>query len=210
MSELYLGRNLRSSSTMLRRTALLLLFTCTPCLKLPTWTRRSAAALGPAALLGYRSAHASEDAVVARGIVRLSAGAAAAVADAALYVTVRPIQEPNAPAAGPPGATGKFAPPLAAARFAGPLTFPYEFELSTKDLTEEFASVDPALYMARDLTVSARFDTDGVASTRGPDDLVGRTTLRKDGSAAAASWPAVVVELQGRGLTGRLFTGGGK
>ena len=99
-------------------------------------------------------------------------------------------------------------PPLAASRFAGPLAFPYRFELTSSDLTPEWVGVPESEWRACDLIISARLDTDGVAATRQPEDLVGRATLRKAG--ASSGWKATDVELQGRGLTGRLLTGGSK
>ena len=91
-------------------------------------------------------------------------------------------------------------PPIASARFAAPLDFPYDFTLRDPgDLTEEGAAEGGAWWAGADLTVSARLDTDGVAATRGPDDLVGRATFRRGGSKMA-------IDLQGRGFGGRLVT----
>jgi hypothetical protein len=98
-------------------------------------------------------------------------------------------------------------PPLAAARFGFP-TLPYEFTLTLDDLTPEFKGVPVEEWERQDLIVSARLDTDGVAATRDPADLVGRGTVRKASSAVASAWEGADVELQGRGLTGRLLTGG--
>ena len=144
--------------------------------------------------------------IVASGTVQLQSGAAAVGADApgaALYVTAKPVD----------GGTGITAqagktPPLAAARYSTPISFPFDWKLSAADLTPEFASVDPSVWELSDLTITARFDTDGVAATRGPDDLVGRGRLTKRGAPDESQWTAAVVELQGRGLTGRLLTGG--
>lgn len=98
-------------------------------------------------------------------------------------------------------------PPLAAARYATPISFPFEWKLTAADLTPEFASVDPSVWERSDLTITARFDTDGIAATRGPDDLVGRGRLSKGGASDESQWTAARVELQGRGLTGRILTG---
>lgn len=124
----------------------------------------------------------------------------------ALYVTVRP-----APPEGAAGAmqAGKVA-PLASARFAAPLVFPFDFSLTTSDLTAEYAETPAAAYERLDLLVSVRLDGDGVAATRGPDDLVGRGTLVKRGSSQSTEWKAATIALTGRGLTGRLLTGGSK
>lgn len=120
--------------------------------------------------------------------------------EGALYVTARPAPDNAALQAGK-------VPPLAAARFA-PVAFPFQFELTSSDLTAEYLGTPSSAYEEKDLLISVRFDTDGVAATRGPDDLVGRASLVKRRSAAPVDWLPVVVELQGRGLTGRLLTGG--
>ena len=80
-------------------------------------------------------------------------------------VTARPVDT----------STGIFAqagkvPPLAAARFATPVEFPFAFTLTTDDLTPEFSAVEPSKWSGADLTLTARFDVDGVAATRGPDE----------------------------------------
>ena len=90
--------------------------------------------------------------------------------------------------------------------FAGPISFPYQFTLGVEDLTPEWSGTPEGEWRGRDLIVSARLDTDGVAATRQPEDLVGRSDIRKAG--AATGWRGAEVELQGRGLTGRLLTGG--
>jgi len=152
-------------------------------------------------------AGSEQPAVVATGIVTLQPGAStgANAAPGALYVTVRPAEA----TAGALQAGAKVV-PLATARFAAPISFPFAFTLTTSDLTAEYAGVEGSAYQALDLTVSARLDGDGVAATRGPDDLVGRGLLRKVGSLSPSDWQAAAVELQGRGLAGRLLTGGAK
>ena len=180
-------------------------------------TRRAllaAAIVSPA----YRSAVAEEALVdglptppppptVAIGTVALPNGASTAVgsdaAGAALYVTAKPADTGT----GIYAQAGKV-PPLAAARFATPLEFPFSFQLTSADLTPEFAGVEQKVWEATDLVVTARFDTDGVAATRGPDDLVGRGTLSKAGTVDQSRWSSCRVELQGRGLAGKLLTGG--
>ena len=118
-----------------------------------------------------------------------------------LYVTAKPADSGT----GVYAQAGKV-PPLAATRFAGPISFPFEFTLTTADLTPEFKDVEVSRWEARDLVLTARFDTDGVAATRGPDDLVGRGALSKRGSTDSAGWPPAYVELQGRGIAGKLLT----
>ena len=54
--------------------------------------------------------------------------------------------------------------------------------------------------------ISARLDSDGTAATRDPEDLVGRGELKKNSAQEPGRWSAADVELQGRGLTGRILT----
>ena len=151
-------------------------------------------------------AQAAQGNTVARGSVALPSGLTAVGSDlpgAALYVTAKPIDTST----GIYAQAGKV-PPLAAARYPSPIEWPFSFSLTTNDLTPEFANVDPSAYSGVDLSVTARYDTDGVAATRGPDDLVGRATQSKRGATDPEAWSPAMVELQGRGLTGRLLTGG--
>ena len=105
-------------------------------------------------------------------------------------------------------AAGKV-PPLATFRAQGPVTFPYSFTLSDPtDVTPEFSNTPPAEWEREDLLVAARLDMDGIAATRGPDDLVGRSGVRKNNKVEPDAWQPASIELQGRGLTGRLLTGG--
>ena len=154
---------------------------------------------------GEHAAHAEPpSAIIATGVVQLQNGATViGAAEAALYVTVRPAE-----AGGGALQAGTKVVPLATARVAAPIAFPYKFQLTEADLTDEYKSIELSSFKNLDLLVSARFDGDGVAATRGPDDLVGRGLLRKAGSSEPTSWKPAVVELQGRGLTGRLLTGG--
>ena len=154
---------------------------------------------------GVHAAHAEPpSAIIATGVVQLQNGATViGAAEAALYVTVRPAE-----AGGGALQAGTKVVPLATARVAAPIAFPYKFQLTEADLTAEYKSIELSSIKSLDLLVSARFDGDGVAATRGPDDLVGRGLLRKAGSIEPLRWKPAVVELQGRGLTGRLLTGG--
>jgi hypothetical protein len=144
---------------------------------------------------------AIEPFTVASGTIALQRGLTKPpdAAAAALYITARTEAAP-----------GSKIPPLARARVGTDLSFPYRFRLTTSDLTPEYASVDPQNWEAADLIITARFDTDGVAATRGPDDLVGRAPLLKHNTRDEADWSKCAVELQGRGLTGLLLTGGSK
>lgn len=143
----------------------------------------------------------------------------------ALYITARPNKADNVPRAILDGSNGK-PPPILAARFANPI-FPFEFDLSTLDLTQEGIGIgfsdnnqqsDDAnekqkrfWFEGQDLIVSARFDTDGVAATRSPTDLVGRAQYTYSASQSSGdAIPTVTIPLQGRGFTGKLVTGTGK
>lgn len=143
-----------------------------------------------------------DGATVAVGKIAWQPGSTVEVVDnAALYITARL-----------PSSGGAKVPPLATARYARPV-FPFEFRLSTADLTPEYTGMPSSEWETKDLVVSARYDVDGVAATRGPDDLVGRALLSKRGVAAnPAAWAdhGAYVELQGRGIAGRLLTGGSK
>jgi hypothetical protein len=136
-----------------------------------------------------------------------------ATANSALYVTVRPDTPDNVPAAILSGTRGK-APPVMAARFPSP-TFPFEFQIrSPQNLTPEGAAANTSdttvspqdistLWWANDdLIVSARWDSDGVAATRSPEDLVGRAVWRRKTN------EKVKVLLTGRGAFGKFVTGG--
>jgi len=166
--------------------------------------------------------------------------------NAALYVTARPNVADNVPRAILDGTRGK-PPPVLVARFSSVAQFPYEFVLTTNDVTLEGNSNSrdqetmamegpgvandvgggdtstspsylPYFYWWRNdpLVVSARWDSDGVAATRDPEDLVGRaaapaigTAVKATSAAASDASPApavVVIELQGRGAAGKLFT----
>lgn len=121
---------------------------------------------------------------------------------AALYVTCRPNRPDNVPRAILDGSRGK-PPPVLAARFENP-QFPFEFSLTTDNLTPEGASVvegsNNVWWSGEDLVVSARLDSDGVAATRDPNDLVGR------GFYSSKAQDAVIIELQGRGVFGKAVT----
>ena len=157
---------------------------------------------------------------------------------AALYVTARPSRPDSVPAAVLDGSRGR-PPPVLSARYPKP-GFPFDFELTSLDITPEGAAAsammttttttttmktttttatgrDGMWWAGEDLVVSARLDTDGVASTRDPTDLVGRGIFRPPAAtpastaaaSAAAAAPATVVsiELRGRGMFGKSVTG---
>ena len=124
--------------------------------------------------------------------------------NAALYVTCRPDRPDNVPTAILSGTRGK-PPPILTARFQPVSAFPFRFQLTRNDLTPEaegdWWKADTAW------VVSARYDTDGVASTRGPDDLVGRTVLSLVGDGNRDCGKLV---LTGRGAFGKFATGQSK
>jgi len=138
----------------------------------------------------------------------------AATTASALYVTVRPSQADNIPRAILDGSNGK-PPPVLAARIPNPSAFPLEFTLSApRDLTVEGSAVvgtnensnkNNYWFEGLDWIISARWDTDGVAATRDPSDLVGRTVQTAISRRADDSM--IRLELQGRGFTGKLVTG---
>jgi hypothetical protein len=123
----------------------------------------------------------------------------------ALYVTARPNKADNVPRAILDGSNGK-PPPVLVARYANP-QFPFDFSLTKADLTQEGLSTsesDQFWFEGQDLIVSARWDTDGTASTRDPTDLVGRSLYVSKGG------DDVVVQIGGRGITGKFVTGKAK
>jgi hypothetical protein len=160
--------------------------------------------------------------IILKGTVTLDAdlvAASSSTTTAALYITCRPNKPDNVPGAILSGTRGK-PPPVLSARFENP-SFPFEFELSTpRDLTIEGASssdgvvvsssttpvLDPSKFWWNrdDLIVSARWDSDGVAATRSPDDLVGRGIWKRGDDVT------VEVPLTGRGSFGKFATGGPK
>lgn len=131
--------------------------------------------------------------------------------NAALYVTARPNKPDNVPRAILDGSRGK-PPPVLSARFANISSFPFDFTLSSDNFTPEgatsvakegdasTANTEDVWWDKEDLIVSARLDTDGVAATRDPTDLVGR------GIYVANKEGTVIVELQGRGMFGKSVT----
>ncbi len=152
----------------------------------------------------------SQERIFVSGTVNLPPGPVAVSSDGeennqpptkpALYVTVRPNRPDNVPRAILDGSRGK-PPPVLAARFENP-GFPFEFGLGEKDLTPEGLGNESGGYWwsSDDLIVSARWDSDGVAATRSPEDLVGRN-LWKRGTTGG-----FVLDLQGRGSFGKFAT----
>ena len=105
------------------------------------------------------------------------------------------------------GSNGK-PPPVLTARIPNP-SFPLDFQLTVADLTAEGASssqgdANQYWFQGQDLIVSARWDSDGVAATRDPTDLVGRTQYY------ASRGDDIELILTGRGFTGKLVMGKNK
>jgi hypothetical protein len=164
------------------------------------------------------SSRAIDETIVLRGTVTVAPGvewtssSASSSGPAALYLTCRPDKPDNVPAAILNGSRGK-PPPVLAARIENP-SFPLDWSLSSpRDLTVEgapqrqesleFANDDLLWWKQDDLIVSARWDSDGVAATRSPNDLVGRA-IWKNGD------EKVQVQLTGRGAFGKYATGSKK
>lgn len=164
-------------------------------------SRRSTLAFGISSVIAgtassVAGAWADEEAVLLRGTVSLRSDAVVPsdLTAAALYITARPDRPDNVPQAILDGSRGK-SPPVLIARLANIQKFPIDFSLTQADV-----SVEGDWWYQDDLVVSARLDSDGVAATRDPNDLVGRGFFRRGED-------KVSVELQGRGITGKLITG---
>jgi hypothetical protein len=129
----------------------------------------------------------------------------------ALYITARPNVPDNVPKAVLDGSRGK-PPPILAARYENP-DFPFHFTLSEKDLTLEGVAgatsdadsniITNAWWTDDDLIISARYDSDGVAATRSPDDKVGRTLWKRSSN---TNDTGVQINLTGRGAFGKFAT----
>ena len=166
----------------------LALLACVAALTPTTVDRRSAMKL-PLAVVALAPGAARADDVIVSGTV--NAADAVVGPDAALYVTMRRGGAPQA-------AFSKFKavpePSLAAVRI--PMkgkTFPVDFSIPRSALFADAPAL-PAEIKDVALTVSARLDQDGVAATRGPDDLVGSVyTTPSSAPAAIALEPRGVV-----------------
>lgn len=140
--------------------------------------------------------------VVVRGQAQLVDGVRPTT-DGALYITARPATPDNIPAAVLSGSRGR-PPPVLAARVAPPLSFPLDFTLEEpRDLTVEGAKDPPQWWRGSQLVVAARLDADGIAATRGPEDLVGSGTTAQGGTPGNA---VLRIDLRDRGLGGKLLT----
>ena len=157
----------------------LALLACVAALTPTTVDRRSAMKL-PLAVVALAPGAARADDVIVSGTV--NAADAVVGPDAALYVTMRRGGAPQA-------AFSKFKavpePSLAAVRI--PMkgkTFPVDFSIPRSALFADAPAL-PAEIKDVALTVSVRLDQDGVAATRGPDDLVGSVYTTPSSAPAA-------------------------
>ena len=105
---------------------------------------------------------AASDDIVVEGVVESPSS------EGVLYITVKKGAAPQEIAGLVRGAPE---PAIGALRIPEP-KFPYAFALRRSDLFPEFKDLDTT---GLALTVAARLDSDGVAATRSPDDLVAST-----------------------------------
>ena len=157
---------------------------------------------------------------ILKGVVTLKPGSQAVMSTgSALYVTAKPETTINAPKAIAEMFAGR-PPPVLTARYpisSGSSAFPFDFQFTEADITAEGLYEDTNAekkaniywWMNDNLVISARFDSDGVAATRDPDDLVGRSfslVERKDNDNTFRYSSDVEIQLQGRGVGGRFIT----
>lgn len=171
--------------------------------------------------------------IIIEGVATLKEGnvfTATQPSNAALYVTARPENMKNAPKE-LFDALGGRSPPVLTAKFLveNGNVFPFSFQITPDAVTPEgaFRSLsskslennqlhdeDNTYWWSKDnLIVSARLDSDGVAATRDPEDLVGRSISLnvkcksgEDKTRSIQCRREVVLELQGRGIGGKFVT----
>ena len=97
-------------------------------------------------------------------------------------------------------------PPLLTSRTAAPFTFPLDVTLNGQtDLTPEGLGMQKQWQTGKvPLVISARLDVDGVAATRNAEDLIGKAIVNKD--KATGQWTGCSIELEDRGVGGRIVT----
>jgi hypothetical protein len=95
-------------------------------------------------------------------------------------------------------------PPVLATRITSIESFPYAFTI-----TDEKSSTPEGINTAAQwksgalpLAVSARLDSDGVAATRSPEDLIGQGKAKF----VNGNWEDVKITLEGRGVAGKFIT----
>ena len=166
----------------------LALLACVSALSPTTVDRRSAMKLPLAVVALAPGAARAADDVIVSGTV--NAADAVVGPDAALYVTMRRGGAPQA-------AFAKFKavpePSLAAVRI--PMKgkqFPIDFSIPRSALFPDAPALPDEIKDVA-LTVSARLNQDGVAATRGPDDLVGSVYTTPSAPAAITLEPRGVV-----------------
>jgi hypothetical protein len=135
--------------------------------------------------------------------------------NSALYITARPNSINNVPSSILQQSNGK-PPPVLSARlllFKNLKDLPMTITLTTDDVTSEGTISDTThnnqqyWWQAKGnqgdggLIISARLDTDGVAATRDPSDLVGRAFWMP-----GTNDSILTLQLQGRGAGGKFFT----
>ncbi|KAL7467096.1 hypothetical protein ACHAXS_009267 [Conticribra weissflogii] len=169
--------------------------------------------------------------IIVEGVANLKEGSvfpASKPYDAALYITARPESMNNAPK-DLFDAMGGRPPPVLTFPIEDGDSFPFSFQITSDAVTPEgaFGSSGREIlktevlgaegctyWWSKDnLVISARLDTDGVAITRDPEDLVGRSIsfIPKSKSDEKASNSSqfrrkIVIELQGRGIGGKFVT----
>uniref|UniRef100_A0A7S0YZ33 Uncharacterized protein n=1 Tax=Hemiselmis tepida TaxID=464990 RepID=A0A7S0YZ33_9CRYP len=145
-------------------------------------------------LQGAAVAEGSDGALVARGTITVRPGAEPP-AGGAVYVTARLAGVKKG------FSTNRELSPIASIKIPVDTTtqLPLDFELSRDNLTMEGMDAGGAWWASRDLVLSARWDEDADANTRGPNDLVGRATYKSGAG-------GLVLELQGRGAAGKFAT----
>ena len=167
------------------------------CSALAPPTRRQVAQGVSAAIAGLvapGAALAGADEVLVSGVASLAEGTSPTYDSetAALYLTIKkgaaPQQVIGLMKGAPDPALGAVRVPMKG------LSFPYSFKITRADLFADATLPDDATNLA--LTVSARLDGDGVAATRGADDLVGSTFYNVGNGAAK-------IELTPRGLVSK-------
>jgi hypothetical protein len=88
-------------------------------------------------------------------------------------------------------------------------SFPYKFSIdSAFDSTLEGQQTYPQWSSGKGLLISVRIDEDGIAATRGPNDLVGKGTAER--ANRETQWSETNIEVTGRGIAGKILTSGNK
>lgn len=166
-----------------------------------TWKQVTAATLASSAFLTSLPAISHADELVIKGTVSLSQGAVPVFAEkSALYVTAKEDF----------GVAGTIlqqrAPPVMTKKLTGLKYFPVDVKLSDSlDQTAEGLANPKWKTGAKPLVISVRFDVDGDASTRSPDDLVGKGSSNKI-KEVEGGWEDFSVTLEGRGVAGKFLT----